>query len=286
MLERYPTIAVLGAWLRILNGRPDDGARWARAAQRTTVVPDLPDGSATLEPWIAALRAWMCPDGIERMLADSELALDQLGPEGWWRPTAHVANGVAHALLGRTEQAGAALSVACEVSASAGAVEEEIQALSELALLAIGEGAWEEAERHAARAVELVDEAQLDHYVAGAMAYAVKAHVAIHQGDLTQARERIAQVHRLRPLLNHELPWFSVQISLELARIHLALGEAGAAGAVLSEASGCSSRAPSSRPRRYRSTASSASHPEQRRSSAPSRSACWKTRSIRLGPGP
>ena len=236
MLERYPTIAILGAWVRILNGRAEDAARWARAAERATGAPELPDGSATLAPWIAALRAWMCPDGIERMLADSELALDQLGPEGWWRPTANVANGVAHALLGQPNEASAALSVACELSASAGAVEEEIQALSELALLSMAEGAWGEAERHAARAAELVEKARLDDYVAAALAYAVKARVAINQRELTQARELIAKVHRLRPLLNHELPWFSVQIGLELTRIHLALGEADVAGTVLREA--------------------------------------------------
>ena len=44
---------------------------------------------------------------------------------------------------------------------------------------------------------------------------------------------------------------------------------------------GCSSRATPSRPRRSRSTASSASHRVARRSSAPSRSGCWRARSIR-----
>jgi LuxR family maltose regulon positive regulatory protein len=62
------------------------------------------------------------------------------------------------------------------------------------------------------------------------------ARVAIHRGDVLQAREYVAKIHRLRPMLNHGLPWLSVQTGLELARVHLALGEASVAGAVLSEA--------------------------------------------------
>jgi len=141
-------------------------------------------------------------------------------------------------LLGDRKRAAAALSVATEVSASAGAVEEEIGALAELALLAMAEGAWQEAESHAARGVALVNEARLDDYLASAITHAAKARVALHQGDVTQARESVAKIHRLRPLLNHALPWVSVQIGLELTRVHLALGEADVAGTVLSEAEG------------------------------------------------
>lgn len=87
---------MLGAWVYVLTGRPAEGARWERAAQQSTATPELPDGSAS----IVTLRAYTCPDGIERMLADSELALAQLGPEGWWQPAAQLAVGAAHALLG------------------------------------------------------------------------------------------------------------------------------------------------------------------------------------------
>jgi LuxR family maltose regulon positive regulatory protein len=238
LLERYPAIAVLGAWTAILNGRAVEGEHRALVAKRSTSTTDLPDGSASLEPWIAALRAWTCPDGIQRMLADSELALRQLGPEGWWQPSVHVSSGVAHALLGDRKRAAAALSVATEVSASAGAVEEEIVALAELALLAMAEGAWQEAESHAARGWALVNKAQFDDYHASAFVHAAKARVALHHGDVPQAREYVAKVHRLRPLLTYALPWGSVQIGLELTRVHLALGEADVAGTVLSEAEG------------------------------------------------
>jgi LuxR family maltose regulon positive regulatory protein len=172
--ERYPTIAVLGAWVYVLTGRPAEGARWERAAQQGTATPELPDGSASIEPWIATLRAYTCPDGIERMLTDSELALAQLGPEGWWRPVAQLGVGTAHALLGDRERARPALVLATELTAAAGAPDEGSIAFAELALLAMEAGAWDEAATHAGRGLALVDEAQLDDYLACGLAMAAQ----------------------------------------------------------------------------------------------------------------
>jgi LuxR family maltose regulon positive regulatory protein len=236
LLRRYPTIAVLGAWVYFLTGRPAEGARCERAAQASTASPVLPDGSASIELWIAALRIFTCPDGIERMLADAERAFELLGPEAWWRSTAQLAAGVAHVLLGDPERGREALTLASELAASAGASEEGTAALAELALIAIEAGAWEEAAIHAARAVAIVEKAGLDDYIVSGLALAATARIAIHHGDVKQAREDVARIHRARPLLNHGLPWISVQTGLELTRLHLALGEAGVAGTVLSEA--------------------------------------------------
>ena len=99
-------------------------------------------------------------------------------------------------------------------------------------------GAWEEAAAYAGRGVALVDDAQLDDCLACGLAMAAAARVAVHQRDLTTAGGHVAKVHRLRPLLNHGLPWLSVQDGLELTRVPLALGEASVAGAVLSESEG------------------------------------------------
>ena len=236
LLERYPTIAVIGAWVHILNGRPTDGARWERAAQRSPARPELPDGSESIDPWIAALRAYTCPDGIEQMLADCELALEGLGPEGWFRPTAQVAAGLAHGFLGDAERAGAALELAAELSGAAGSSEEASYAFAALALRAMDAGAWEEAAANAERAVVAADEAHLDGYLSSGLARAAAARVALQEGDVVRARENVAKIHRIRPLFSTGLPWMSVQIGLELTRIHLALGEARVAAAVLREA--------------------------------------------------
>ena len=85
--------------------RPAEAERWLALADGATSTIPLADGSATIEPWVATLRAHMMPDGVEQALADADLALDQLPPDSIWRSTAHLVRGVAHALLGATDRA-------------------------------------------------------------------------------------------------------------------------------------------------------------------------------------
>ena len=80
-LRRYPALAVLAAWVRALTGRPADAERLLALADGATSTIPLSDGSATIDPWVATLRAHMMPNGVEQALADAELALDQLPPD-------------------------------------------------------------------------------------------------------------------------------------------------------------------------------------------------------------
>ncbi|MDP9133811.1 MAG: hypothetical protein M3N56_03175, partial [Actinomycetota bacterium] len=104
-LRRYPALAVEAAWVRALTGRPEDAERWLALAEGATSTIPLSDGSASIEPWIATLRAGMMPNGVEQALAAADLALDQLSPDSGWRPAALFLRGVAHALLGATDRA-------------------------------------------------------------------------------------------------------------------------------------------------------------------------------------
>jgi LuxR family transcriptional regulator, maltose regulon positive regulatory protein len=63
----------------------------------------------------------------------------------------------------------------------------------------------------------------------------VSARIALHGGRQDDARAALARAHRLRPLLDHGLPWLTIQVGLELTRAHLALGEAAAARTIFSE---------------------------------------------------
>ena len=104
-LARYPALAVYGAWFRVLTGRPAEAERWLALADGATSTIPLSDGSTTIEPWVATLRAHMMPDGVEPALADADLALDQLPPRSGWITSALQIRGVAHALLGATDRA-------------------------------------------------------------------------------------------------------------------------------------------------------------------------------------
>ena len=139
-------------------------------------------------------------------------------------------------LAGDADRARVALTLATDLAAAAQAPDEASVGHAELALLAMQSGAWEQATSHADQAMAIVGAAKLDGYLASGLARAAAARVALHDGRMTDAREAVARLHRVRPLLSHGMPWLSVQTGLELTRVHLALGEPGAAGTVLSEA--------------------------------------------------
>ena len=65
--------------------------------------------------------------------------------------------------------------------------------------------------------------------------HAATARVALHEARHEEARAALARAHRLRPMLDHGMPWMAVEVGLELTRAHLALGEAAAARTILAE---------------------------------------------------
>ena len=234
-LAQYPALAVYGAWWRALTGRAEEAERWLALADGAASRIPLSDGSATIEPWVATLRAHMMVNGVEQAVADADAALDQLPPDSFWVPTALLGRGVAQAALLASDEAGAALSTTVERGRATGSVEEVFLAQALLALLAAREGAWGEAGRHARAAEALVEESGLGAYSSSAIVHAAAARVALHEARTDDVRAALARAHRLRPMLDHGIPWFTVRVGVELTRIHLALGEAAAARTTLRE---------------------------------------------------
>ena len=85
---------------------------------------------------------------------------------------------------------------------------------------------------------------EFDAYWTSALVYAWAARAAIHRGDPAAAREYVIRAARLRPLLTDALPVVSVQALLELARVHMALDDPGGARAVLRQVSDILQRRP------------------------------------------
>jgi LuxR family maltose regulon positive regulatory protein len=235
-LAHYPALAVYGAWIRVLTGRPEDAERLLALAARATSTSPLADGSATIEPWVATLRAHMMRDGVERALADANLAIDLLPPGSWWIPGSLRMRGVAHGLLGATDRETEDLKASITAAQALGAGGDDVpiaQAL--LALRAAKQRAWGKAAEHAGAAQAIVDEKGLGDYASSAIVHAATARVALHEAREEDARAALVRAHRLRPLLDHGLPWLTIPVGLELTRAHLALADAGAAHTILAE---------------------------------------------------
>jgi LuxR family maltose regulon positive regulatory protein len=235
LLGRYPPVAVLGAWLQALVGLPVAAERWADVAERGPVAGTLPDGS-TVQSYLALLRALLCRDGLDRMRADTQAALDKLSPESQWRPTAQLLEGICYLLAGQADRADPILAQAAEVATEAGALPAAAIALAERSLVAIQHQDWEQAAALADQASKVIRTGGLDGYVASALVHAVAARVTVHQGDVPHAQQQLARVTRLRPLLTYALPYLAVQALLELSRVCLALEDAAGARVVLRQA--------------------------------------------------
>jgi len=235
LLGRYPQVAVLGAWLHALVGEPVAAERWADAAEHGPDAGTLPDGSPS-RSYLALLGALLCRDGVDRMLADTQAALAELGPASQWRPTAQLLEGIGYLLAGQADRADVILAHAAEVATEANALPAAAIALAERSLVAMDQQDWMKAATLAEQASDVVRTGALGGYVASALVHAVAARVAVHQGDLPPAEEHLARATRLRPLLTYALPYLAVQTLVELGRVCLALDDATGARVVLRQA--------------------------------------------------
>ena len=232
----YPAIAVLAAMVSAVTGKPGQAELWAEVAERGAVTASLPDGSPTIEPWLALLRALLCRRGVDQMRADAELAARTLGAGSFWRTAATLYLGVAHLMAGDADRADVLFQDAAAAGQAGGASIGACVALAERSLLAISRGAWEAAERHLSQARSLARDANLEDYPPVTILHAAAARIALHQYDRPRAIAELTRAQRLRPGLTYALPYLAVQARIELARCHLALADVAAARILLQEA--------------------------------------------------
>jgi LuxR family maltose regulon positive regulatory protein len=234
--ERYPAVAVIGGWIHALRGEATEAERWLDAAMRGREKGSLPDGSESVRPWIALLRAAMCRDGVEQMLHDAEDALDELPASSQWRPTGLLLQGTAHVLLGDDDRGDRILADAADAAECLAATDTRVVAISERSLLAAARDEPAAAETLSLQAHSLVEDGRLDGYATSSIELAATARALLRHGRWDQARACLTAARSLTPSLTHALPWFAVQTRLELARTHAALRDAQGARTLLSEA--------------------------------------------------
>jgi LuxR family transcriptional regulator, maltose regulon positive regulatory protein len=235
LIQRYPAVAMLGAWVQALGGHAAAAERWADAAERGSYAGLLPDGSASIDGWRALLRAKLCRHGITQMRADAGLALTLIPAGSLWRAPAQLLVGISHLLAGDYSVADDVLVEAVEVAQDTVATVAASVALAERAILAIGGQDWQDAETLVEQARSVVDEAHLEDCATSIVVYAAAARVAIHHGRMDQAEQDLARARQLQPQATRALPYYAVQARLELIRAYLALTDVASAQTVLRE---------------------------------------------------
>jgi len=234
-MENYPAVAVLAAALSAVTGKATDADRWAKTAERGAAVARLPDGSLSIEPWLALIRALLYQQGPEQMRADAELAASTIAAGSFWRATPILLRGMAHLIAGEVDRADVFFEDAVAEARAAGGATDACVALAERSLLAMASGAQDVAGRHLAEARAVARQANLEDYPPVTIMYAVAARLALHGADRPRARSELTRAQRIRPALTYALPHLAVQARLELARCHLALADAAAARILLRE---------------------------------------------------
>ena len=235
-LLHYPGHAVSKAWMSSMKGSGDEAVHFLAIAERGQSTIPLADGSYDAEGLLSTLRASLMKDGLPAALADAELAVDSFADDSVFLGDAYIGLGTSQYLVGSTDLARTSLVRGSDIAHTLRAVDSEIGMLAQLSLLEAGEGRWLEAARWAGKARDVIETRHVEHYALSALGYAAGIRVAMHQHRHAEARATMTRVHRLRPLLDHGLPWLTVEVAIELTRAHLALGEADAARAALADA--------------------------------------------------
>jgi LuxR family maltose regulon positive regulatory protein len=240
----HPEAAVLAAMISALTGKPGEAERWAEAAEQAAAVASLPDGSASIEPWLALMRALMCRDGAEQMRADAELAAGTMAAGSFWRDSATLYLGMAHLMTGDTGRADVLFEDVAAAGRPDGPAVGACVALAQRSLLAIAGRDWAAAGRHLSQARALARDANLADYPPITILHAVAARIALHEADRPRALAELTRAQRLRPALTYAVPHLAVQARIELARCHLALSDIAAARILLQEVTEVLARRP------------------------------------------
>ena len=234
-IESYPPLAVLSGWITALTGDARGAHRWAEIVDAATFSLVPADGSASFDSARSMLRALMCAKGPEAMLGDASFAVAQEGEWSPWRDTALCELAEAHLLMGNIDEARTRFAESSAFAATMGNTEPLVVSESELALLAMDRGDWDEAAGHVKLALDTIDQQQMHDYMLSLLAYAAAARLAVHRGDAQEARVQLGRAMRARPSATYAVPFIAVRLRLQLAKVCLAIAEPTTARHLLRE---------------------------------------------------
>jgi LuxR family maltose regulon positive regulatory protein len=242
LLERHPAVAVSGAFLHSLFGHQDDADAWAAVAERAPPATVMPDGTPSIEPWTATLRAALCRAGKDEMRHDAARALAGLAEDSPWRPTALMLLGVGQLLEGETVAADEILAEAHTAATLSGSANIAAVAFAERSLLAAADGRWDDAEILANSAHQMLQDGQLDASPTSPLTFVARARSAVRRSDWVRARNDLE--HACAGLPDRAPAWLSAQVYLEFARALVNLSERKRAATALAWAEDVLARSP------------------------------------------
>jgi LuxR family maltose regulon positive regulatory protein len=176
------------------------------------------------------------------MRADADEAARKWAAANFVGPAAVLLQGIARVLCGDPDSGDAFLQDAISIFPQdaisieqAGAPDVLAAALCERSLVAITRNQWSPAEALATEAAAVLRRAGIEDCYATPLVCALRARIAMHRGDVPEARRELVNAQRLRHLLSYANPPLAVQARIDMARVYLALSDATGARTLMRE---------------------------------------------------
>jgi len=243
-IARYPPLAVLRCWEGVLTGDTAKAELWAAVVDSVSFDGEPATGAASFDSARALLRAGLCASGPEQMMADAAFSLAQEPAWSPWRDTALWLLAESHLLAGHPDEARAAFGAASAAAAGMSSWDTIPVCEAQVAWLAMDRGEWDEADGRLDIALGTIDAQRLHGYVSSLTTFAGAARLALHQGDVKEARRQLGRAMRARPAATYLLPYHAARLRLQLATVYLALADQATVRQLLHEIDDIASHRP------------------------------------------
>jgi LuxR family maltose regulon positive regulatory protein len=233
-VQAHPMLAVAASLISVRTGKPVEAERWADMVDHWHDGDPTRPADAFAEAWAVLLRAVLCRHGVEQMLADADEAERRFAAQGIVYPVIALVQGIARILSGDLDGGDGYLQDAVSIG-DTGAPDILAFAVGQRSLMAAAEGDWSRAEVMADQARVVLRRARLEDSYVAPVVCAAQARLLLHRRDVPAARQELVSAQRSRPWLTYALPHIAVQARIELARVHLALGDLAGARTLMRE---------------------------------------------------
>ncbi len=233
-VARSPQLALAAAHLYLALGEGDRGRHWAAVAQR--VIDEAAVDASELEGDLLLLQATLPSHGIEQMGADAVRAAELHPPDSPWRSMACFYAGTSRHLADDPGSARELLEEAARTG-SATAPIAHVFSLSQLTLLHMDGGDFEDALRVVAQAREQLERYRLGEYPILAFFFVASALTRAHEGRMDEAVADRRKAARVLDGLDGFPDWYQAEARVFLARACLLMDDSAETMKLLSEAS-------------------------------------------------
>jgi LuxR family maltose regulon positive regulatory protein len=224
-----PALALAAASTEFASGQGHLVEHWAAAAAAAGPSP-------AVETSARIMRAALARDGLDRMRADAEDALERTPDGNPGRALCCLLAGAAAQLAGAERDAVRQLQEGAR-RAAVTAPDVHALCLTQLALPALVQGDWEAAGGLLTRARAQVDRYGLGAYPVSALVLAASALVRAHRGRIDEAQCDLRDARELAAQLTDFAAWYEVELSVVMARAAIRLSDVTGARDLLADAS-------------------------------------------------